>query len=230
MGSLLRMRTAQGKIKVLLSSNAALRTSAHVMSVMEKPELTRKTMRVEEKVRIEKCRVDIASEGIQTCVAKYCCRLRPYCDIQPITASNTSENLVPVLFSVAASSLTSDSSRSFSSCSCSLPCQTVLAVQYSKGQVRKLRLINRIAPSRGDLVADMKAEISIGDPSLQIRSIRLMTALRRDRSYMGCCLSAVPAVTIVGTQSRSMETRLVIRDNLSKIPNARISRKTASFH
>ncbi len=76
--SLPRMRTAQGKRKVLLSSKAALRTSAHVMSVMEKPELTRKTMRVGAKVRIEKCRVDMASEGIQTSVVKYCCKLRPY--------------------------------------------------------------------------------------------------------------------------------------------------------
>ncbi len=76
--SLLRMRTAQGKRKVLLSSKAALKTSAHVMSVMEKPELTRKTMRVGAKVRIEKCRLDMASEGIQTSVPKYCCKLRPY--------------------------------------------------------------------------------------------------------------------------------------------------------
>ena len=75
---LARMWTAQGKRKVLLSSNAALRTSAHVMSVMEKPELTRKTMRVDEKVRTEKCRLDMASEGIQISVAKYCCKLRPY--------------------------------------------------------------------------------------------------------------------------------------------------------
>ena len=65
-------------MKVLLSSNAALRTSAHVMRVMEKPELTRKTMRVEEKVRTEKCRLDIASEGIQISVEKYCRKLRPY--------------------------------------------------------------------------------------------------------------------------------------------------------
>ena len=186
-------------------------------------------MRVEEKVRTEKCRVDIASEGIQTCVAKYCCRLRPYCEIQPSTAMKTLKNLVPVSFSVAASSLASNPSRSFSSCSCSFSCQTVFAVQYSKGQVSKLRQISRTAPSRGDLVADMKAEITIGDPSLQMRSIRLMTALRRDRSYMGCFLSAVPAVTIVGTQSRSMETRLASRDNLSKIPNARIRRNIASF-
>ena len=75
----------------------------------------------------------------------------------------------------------------------------------------------------------MKAEIAIGEPSLQMRSIRLMAALRRDRSYDGCCLSVVPAATIVGSQSRSMEMRLVSRDNLSKIPKARIKRKMASF-
>ena len=230
MRSLPRMRTAQGKMKVPLSSNAALRTSAHVMSVIEKPELTKKTMRVEEKVRTEKCRVDIASEGIQTCVAKYCCRLHPYWEIQPSTALKTLNNLIPSSFSVAASSLTSDPSETFSSCSCSFPSQAILAVQYSKGQVRKLRQISRTAPSRGDLVADMKAEIAIGAPSLQMRSIRLMTALRRDRSYMGCFLSAVPAVTIVGTQSRSMETRLASRDSLSTIPKARSRRNIASFH
>ena len=74
----LRIRTVPGKMKVLHSSNAPLSTSAHVMSVIEKPELTRKTMRVDEKVRTEKCRLDIASEGIQTSVAKYCCRFCPY--------------------------------------------------------------------------------------------------------------------------------------------------------
>lgn len=230
-----RTRTAQGKRKVLLISKAALRTSAQVMSVIEKPELTRKTMRVDEKVRIEKCRVDMASEGIQTSVLKYCCRLRPYWENQPRTALRALRRLsevkpTPSWLPLTAISLASDTSTTFSSRSCSLPCQTILAVPYSKGQVMRLRPISRIAPSRGDLVADMKAEIAIGDPSLQMRSIRLMTALRRDKSYGGCCLSVAPAVTIVGTQSRSMEIRLASRDNLSEIPSANIRRKVASFH
>ncbi len=76
----------------------------------------------------------------------------------------------------------------------------------------------------------MKAEIAIGDPSLQTRSMRLMTALRWVRSYVSCCLSVVPAAAMVGTQSRSMETRLANRDNLSNIPSAKIRRKIASFH
>lgn len=90
--------------------------------------------------------------------------------------------------------------------------------------------MSKIAPRRGEWVVDMKAETAIGDPSLQMRSTRLITALRRDRSYGGCCLSVAPAATIVGTQSRSIETRFASRDNRSKIPNARIKRKTASLH
>ena len=220
---------------MLLSSNAALRTSAQVMSVIEKPELTKKTMRVEEKVRTEKCRVDIASDGIQTSVAKYCCRLRPYWEIQLMVAvkavrRSCKVNPASLLFPLAERSLKSDPSTFFASRSCSFPCQTILAVQYSNGHVKKLRPISRRAPSRGELVADMKAEIAIGEPSLHMRSIRLMTALSRDRSYGGWSLSAAPAATIVGTQSRSMETRLASRDNRSKIPSARIRRKRASFH
>ena len=182
-----RRRTAQGKRKVLLSSNAALRTSAHVMSVMEKPELTRKTMRVDEKVRTEKCRLDMASDGIQTSVPKYCCRLHPYWTTQPDVALRASRRLckvkpAPSLRPLIAHSLTPDPSTTFSCRSCSLPCQTSLAVQYSNGQVRKLRPISRTAPSRGEFVADMKAEIAIGEPSLHMRSMRLITALRRERS------------------------------------------------
>ena len=192
-------------------------------------------MRVDEKVRMEKCRVDMASDGIQTSVAKYCCRLRPYWEIQPkvdLKAVRRSCKVKPasLLFPLAERSLKSDPSTTFASRSCSFPCQRVLAVQYSNGQVMRLRPISRRAPSRGDSVADMKAEIAIGEPSLQMRSIRLMTALSRDRSYGGWSLSATPAATIVGTQSRSMETRLASRDNRSKIPSARIRRKRASFH
>ena len=193
-------------------------------------------MRVDEKLRIEKCRVDIASEGIQTSVEKYCCKLRPYSRIQFEVAlralrRSCKEKPAPLLFSLAADFLKSNPSSTFASLSCSSPCQTFLAVQYSTGQVRKLRPISRNAPSRGELVADMKAEMAIGEPILQMRSIRLMTALRRDRSYGACCLSiAGETATIVGTQSRSMETRLATLDNLSRIPNARMRRKVASFH
>ncbi len=136
----------------------------------------------------------------------------------------------PPLLPLAAISLIPDPSTTLSSCSNWFPWQTALAVQYSSGQVTRLRPISRNAPSRGDWVADMKAEIAIGDPSLQMRSMRLMTALRWVRSYVGCCLSVVPAAAMVGTQSRSMETRLASRDNLSNIPSARIRRKIASFN
>ena len=40
----------------------------------------------------------------------------------------------------------------------------------------------------------------------------------------------LPVATIVGTQSRSMETRFASRDNLSITPRARIRRKITSFH
>ena len=117
-----------------------------------------------------------------------------------------------------------------SSCNWRLPCQAFRAVQYSKGQVSRLSAIIATAPSHVDLVVDMNTDITMGAPSLQIKSMRDITAFRCVSSYFAGSFSWIAAVANVGTQSRSMEMRFATRDSLSTTPRANIMRKTASLN
>ena len=111
-----------------------------------------------------------------------------------------------------------------------LSCQTVRAVQYSNGQETQLRAIIATAPSRLDLVADMNIDITIGAPSLQIKSIRDIAAFNCVRSYGVSPLSDSMVVANTGTQSRSIEMRLARRESLSMTPRAKIIRKIVSLN
>ena len=76
----------------------------------------------------------------------------------------------------------------------------------------------------------MNMENRIGEPNLQTKSMRLMTAFKCVKSYRTSCFSPAWLLARVGNQSRSIETRFANRESLSIIPRAKIARKTTSLN
>jgi hypothetical protein len=180
------------------------------MTGSEIPELRRKVINVAAYERAERWSSAREKDGIQTGDAKYSLKSWAYWPIPRIT-------LLTRVMEVCSG----ESTRGvvFKTRSLAFISHTLLAHHNSTAQLAKL-----IAPTQRTpilvLVVEIIAEIIRGAMSLQVRSIRLITALRFVKSWG--CPSGSAAVT---TKSRSIDSILPCALNVSEISKTKIRAK-----
>lgn len=163
-------------------------------------------MNVAEYDKAEKWRSERASEGIQTGVEKYACSR----DCTPCRLVHRCES-----GERDATSVDDGGGGAFGARRREFARQTTCALSISNGQQRRLVAPTKTTPAEVE-VLEMTVEMRIGASSLQIRSMRRMTALRWVRLYV--VLRSVPASARTGTQSRSMESVFAAPLSLSTMP------------
>ena len=93
---------------------------------------------------------------------------------------------------------------------------TLVADQISAGHITAFKISKDTMTTLTDPTAVVKAEKTIGERSLQIRSMRLITAFSSVRPFLDDSPSDIGiGAAIAGIQSRSIESKFAVRDRRS---------------